>query len=49
MSGRPTNLVIVGQGAIVLAVVWKRIFGYFSLVCHFFSLSPSLWKTHDID
>ena len=38
--------IIVGQGSTVLAVGADRgCLNIFSLVCHFFPLSPSLWET----
>ena len=38
--------IIVGQGPIALEVgAGGRVFGHFSLLCHFSLLSPPLWKT----
>ena len=47
VPGRPTIWMIVGQGPIVLAVGagGGGLFGHFTLLCLFFSLSPSLWET----
>ena len=46
VPGRPTNLMIVGQGPIALAVgAGGGCLDIFSLVCHFSFLSPSLWET----
>ena len=47
VSGRSTYLIIVGQGPTAFAVgAGGGCLGvFFSLVCHFSSLSPSLWET----
>ena len=46
VPGRPTIWIRVGQGPTVLAVgAGGGWFGHFSLVYHFFLLSPALWKT----
>ena len=46
VPGRPTILMIVGQGPIALAVGSGRgCLDIFSLVYHFSFLSPSLWET----
>ena len=46
VPGRPTVLMIVGQGPIVLAVGagWGCL-DIFTLLYHFSPLSPSLWET----
>ena len=50
VPGRPTFWMIVGQGPIALAVgVGGGCLDIFTLLYHFFSLSPSLWETPDID
>ena len=45
VPGRPTNLDRVGQGPTALAIRagWGCL-DIFSLVCHFYFLSPSLWE-----
>ena len=46
VPGRPTILMIVGQGLITLAVgADGGCLDIFSLVYHFCFLSPSLWET----
>ena len=46
VPGRPTILMIVGQGPIALAVgAGGGCLDIFTLLYHFSSLSPSLWKT----
>ena len=46
VPGRPTILMIVGQGPIALAVgAGGGCLDIFSLVYHFSFLSPSLWET----
>ena len=46
VPGRPTNLIIVGQGPTALTVgVGGGGLDIFSLVYHFSFLSPSLWET----
>ena len=46
VPGRPTILISVGQGPIALAVgAGGGGLDIFTLVCPFFSLSPSLWET----
>ena len=42
--GRPTILMIVGQGPIALTV-GAGCLDIFTLLCPFFPLSPSLWET----
>ena len=43
--GRPTILNTVGQGPIALAVgAGGGCLDIFTLICHFSSLSPSLWE-----
>ena len=50
MLGRPTNLIIVGQGPIALTVgAGGGCLDIFSLVYHFSFLSPPLWETPGID
>ena len=45
-SGRPTILIIVGQGATALAVgAGEGCVDIFTLIYPFPSLSPSLWET----
>ena len=45
VPGRPTILIIVGQGPIALAVgAGGGCLGVFTLICPFSSLSPSLWE-----
>ena len=46
VPGRPTILIIVGQGPTALAVgAGGGCLDIFSLVHHFSLLSPSLWET----
>ena len=46
VPGRPTIWISVGQGPIALAVgAGGGGLDIFTLVCPFFSLSPSLWET----
>ena len=46
VPGRPTIWIRVGQGPIVLAVgAGGGLFGHFTLLYVFSSLSPSLWET----
>ena len=46
VPGRPTILVLVGQGPIALAVgADGGCLDIFTLICRFFPLSPSLWET----
>ena len=46
VPGRPTILIIVGQGSTALAVgAGGGCLDIFSLVYHFSFLSPSLWET----
>ena len=46
VPGRPTIWMPVGQGPIVLAVgAGGGCLDIFTLVCPFYSLSPSLWET----
>ena len=48
VPGRPTILMIVGQGPIALALGAGGDGGYldiFTLLCPFSPLSPSLWET----
>ena len=48
--GRPTNLIIVGQGPIALTVgAGGGCLDIFALVYHFSFLSPPLWETPGID
>ena len=44
VPGRPTILIIVGQGPTALAV-GAGCLDIFTLICPFSSLSPSLWET----
>ena len=46
VPGRPTFWMIVGQRPIALAVgAGEELFGHFTLLYPFSSLSPSLWET----
>ena len=46
VPGRPTVLITVGQGPNALAVgAGGGCLIIFTLICPFFSLSPSLWET----
>ena len=46
VPGRPTNLDKLGQGPTVLAEdAVGGCFDIFSLIYHFYLLSPSLWET----
>ena len=46
VPGRPTSFITVGQGPIALAVgAGGGCLDIFTLICHFSSLSPSLWET----
>ena len=46
VPGRPTFCMLVGQGPMALAVgVGGGCLNIFTLLCHFFPLSPSLWET----
>ena len=46
VPGRPTILITVGQGPTALAVgAGGGCLDIFTLIYHFFSLSPSLWET----
>ena len=46
VPGRPTILITVGQGPAALAVgAGGGCLDIFTLICPFFSLSPSLWET----
>ena len=46
VPGRPTLLIIVGQGPTALAVgAGARCLDIFTLIYPFFPLSPSLWET----
>ena len=46
VPGRPTILITVGQGPIALAVyAGGGGLDFFTLICPFSSLSPSLWET----
>ena len=50
VPGRPTIWIIVGQGPIALVVgAGGCCLDIFNLLYLFFSLSPSLWETPDID
>ena len=50
VPGRPTILMIVGQGPIALAVgAGGGCLGIFTLLYSFSPLSPSLWRWPDID
>ena len=46
VPGRPTILITVGQGPIALTVgAGGGCLEIFTLIYHFFPLSPSLWET----
>ena len=46
VPGRPTILILVGQGHTALAVgAGGGCLDIFTLICPFFPLSPSLWET----
>ena len=46
VPGRPTIWIIVGQGPTALAVgAGGGCMDFFTLIYHFFPLSPSLWET----
>ena len=48
--GRPTNLDNSGARAFCICSRCQRgLIGHFSLVYHFYFLSPSLWETVNID